>query len=110
MRDKVFHIRCLKPSKLVDYGFVETSTRYEYRCSSGRKTIDVWKPSARRRTAYRMTFGLGTPTFTVELAYLFAHLLAEGIIEFDVSTSVERKEKRIKELEEEIRRLKNENQ
>lgn len=106
--NKEFHVWCLKPKELSKYGFVESSTRYEYETSSKGKKIVVWKNNARRRTANRMTFAYGTPTFSIELAYLFANLLKEGIIEFDVSTEEERKEKKIKELEEQIRKLKNE--
>jgi len=107
---KEYHIICLKPERLIDYGFEEDTRSYQYKIynkTTGRvgKEIVVWK-NARHRTKYKMTFAWGNPTFTIGLAYLFANLLKDGIIEFEVDTPESKIEKRIIKLENELKELK----
>ena len=101
-----YHIYCLQPTELTNYGFVESCDRYEYKTSKG-KEITVWK-CKKHRTKNQMVFTSGSLMFSIEILYLFVRLVNDGIIEFQVENKKIRVERKIKELEEKLNELKEE--
>lgn len=114
MAKKKYKIKVLKPEMLPQYGFKEYQHPhyYEYKTELGRVFwCDMEK--VQRYTRYKAAHNIGyivaqypNPSFSVEIAYLFARLLNDGIIEFEIETKEDRDKAKIAKLERQIEELK----
>lgn len=116
MAKKRYKIKVLKPELLTNYGFIEYKHPhyYEYKTEMGRVFwCDMEK--VQRYTRYMSAHNIGyivaqypNPSFSVEIAYLFARLLNDGIIEFEIENKNDQIQKKIEKLEDQIKNLKKE--
>lgn len=113
MAKKKYKIKVLKPEALPQYGFKEYKHPhyYEYKTELGRVFwCDMEK--VQRYTRYKAAHNIGyivaqypNPSFSVEIAYLFARLLNDGIIEFEIETKEDRDRAKIEKMKKQIEEL-----